>query len=591
MNIHPLLQLGLTMHRNPGVYALLLGSGLSRAAGIPTGWEIVLDLIKQVAQLESAETGPRPEQWWQDRFGEPPLYSKLLKELAKTPAQRSSLLRPYFEPTDLEKEQGIKQPTKAHKAIAQLVRDGYIRMILSTNFDRLLEIALEKEGVVPNLVSTEDDFKGAQAYVHANVTIIKLHGDYRDARIRNTEDELSKYSRVMDKFLNRVFDDFGLIVCGWSGEWDIALKSAILRAPNRRYGTYWLSKGEATATAKDIIANRKAERIDIIDADDCFTQLVEHVQSLRTYLSTDPLPAAVAVETVKRYIVEPRHCIRLHDLVRDETTLVLDGIPETRFETTQKGSIGDQYKLEFQENMRRYEALTNKLASIIAALSYHDEGPNDHLIVSIVERVANVDRTLGDDENFLNLRRYPALLIIYSAGIAALAAKKYHNLATGILTPKIHRPQDKSLIELINHKELFPTGSTRQSIVRSADDNTYTPPSNHLYDVFRPILSAYIPEEATYEATFDTFEYILSLQHFHVTDHSRYLLGRFVWRYNRHNCDQPKEAPYRFIDDGITHGDDWGLLKAGFFDGSAGQLQKVRNIHFDKFKDIELHML
>ena len=112
-----------------------------------------------------------------------------------------------------------------------------------------------------------------------------------------------------------------------------------------------------------------------------------------------------------------------------------------------------------------------------------------------------------------------------------------------------------------------------------------------LYDVLRPILADYLPEEANYETNFDTFEYLLSLQLLHVTDHSRYLLGRFAWRYNRHNCDQPKEAPYRFIDDGITHGDDWGLLKADFFDGSAIQLQNVKKIHFDKFKNVELHML
>jgi hypothetical protein len=37
------------MHAAPGMYAVLVGSGLSTAAGIPTGWQVVQDLIRRVA--------------------------------------------------------------------------------------------------------------------------------------------------------------------------------------------------------------------------------------------------------------------------------------------------------------------------------------------------------------------------------------------------------------------------------------------------------------------------------------------------------------------------------------------------------------
>jgi hypothetical protein len=42
----PLIQLAFSLYENKGVFAVLLGSGLSRAAEIPTGWEITLDLIR-----------------------------------------------------------------------------------------------------------------------------------------------------------------------------------------------------------------------------------------------------------------------------------------------------------------------------------------------------------------------------------------------------------------------------------------------------------------------------------------------------------------------------------------------------------------
>lgn len=45
----PLTQIAFSVYENKGVFALLLGSGLFRAAEIPTGWEITLDLIRRVA--------------------------------------------------------------------------------------------------------------------------------------------------------------------------------------------------------------------------------------------------------------------------------------------------------------------------------------------------------------------------------------------------------------------------------------------------------------------------------------------------------------------------------------------------------------
>jgi hypothetical protein len=56
-----------------------------------------------------------------------------------------------------------------------------------------------------------------------------------DTRIRNTPEELDKYDPRTDRLLDRIFDDFGIIVCGWSAEWDSALRAAIERCPSRRF--------------------------------------------------------------------------------------------------------------------------------------------------------------------------------------------------------------------------------------------------------------------------------------------------------------------------------------------------------------------
>ena len=153
--IDPINSLAFSVHANRGVYALLLGSGVSRAAKIPTGWEITLDLIDQLADL-SGDSPAAPEAWYREKYDKEPDYSALLEDLAKTPAERQQLLRRYWEPTPEEREQGDKAPTAAHRAIAKLVADGYIKVIITTNFDRLIESALGEEGVQPQVLSTVD---------------------------------------------------------------------------------------------------------------------------------------------------------------------------------------------------------------------------------------------------------------------------------------------------------------------------------------------------------------------------------------------------------------------------------------------------
>ena len=227
-----LTRLAFSVYGSPGVYALLLGSGLSRGAGIPTGWEVTLDLVRRqaVAQGESCQSDW--ESWYRTKFGKEPSYSEIVVELGSSPLERRAILHGYIEPTKEDLEEGRKLPTRAHLAVADLVHDGYIRVILTINFDRLLENALRERGVEPTIIDSVDALKGAEPPAHNTSYLVKLHGDYKDARIRNTDAELSQYPPEYDDLLDRIFDEYGLLVCGWSGEWDEALYRAIMRNPS-----------------------------------------------------------------------------------------------------------------------------------------------------------------------------------------------------------------------------------------------------------------------------------------------------------------------------------------------------------------------
>lgn len=329
IDLDPLDALALTLHHSPGVQALLLGSGISRAAGIPTGWEITVDLASRVGAVEGVREALDWPAWYQERFGRPPHYSEVLDAVASSPAERRSIIHAYIE-GDAE----ARQPTDAHRAIARLVASGAIRVILTTNFDRLLEAALREAGVEPTVIASEDAILGATPLPHSRCTVVKLHGDYMDARIRNTEGELDAYSTAMDALLDRILDEYGLVVSGWSGEWDTALRNAILRAPNRRYPFYWTSQGTPSPSALDLIRHRQGRQIVAPDADTLFARLTGKVEALRELDRPHPQSVAMTVAQGKLLCRDERSAPDWSDLVAREfeTTMarVASSIPTDR---------------------------------------------------------------------------------------------------------------------------------------------------------------------------------------------------------------------------------------------------------------------
>lgn len=292
-------ELVFNMHRQPGIFALLLGSGLSRAARVPTGWDITLDLIKQLAVAGGAEPDDL-EAWYRDTYRREPDYSELLEHIAPTEAERRGILEGYFEPNEQEREQGYKLPTAAHKAIARLVAKGCIRVILTTNFDRLLEQALSDEGIAPTVISSSDAVQGAPPYVHTPLTIVKLHGDYKDMRIKNSAAELAAYDDVMNLYLDRVLDEFGLVVAGWSGDWDAALRAAVLRMANRRYSLYWLAYSTPSTSAQELIDFRRGRVIEGLTADQFFDRLVGKVEALEDSTWSSPQDINILITSSAR---------------------------------------------------------------------------------------------------------------------------------------------------------------------------------------------------------------------------------------------------------------------------------------------------
>jgi hypothetical protein len=183
----------------------------------------------------------------------------VLARLGRTSAEREAIIRSFIEPMG---DAPGRRPTTAHRGLARLAQGGFVRVFLTTNFDRLLEDAFAEVGVVPSIWSTAEAVESGLPLVHSGVTIVKLHGDYLDPGIKNTPSELGSYEPAVDRLLNEVFSTFGLLVCGWSTEYDTALRRALESGHSHRFTCWWTTRDGLTDGATSLRSLQRRDRGD-----------------------------------------------------------------------------------------------------------------------------------------------------------------------------------------------------------------------------------------------------------------------------------------------------------------------------------------
>lgn len=504
--IEPADALAFSMYANKGVYAIVLGSGISRAARIPTGWEITLELVRKLAAVRGEDCEPDPVAWCIDATGRSPDYSELLNALAKTPAERQQLLRTYWEPTEQEREEGAKLPTKAHRAVAELIKLGYVRVVLTTNFDRLLETALQDAGIAPTVLSSPDHIAGALPLIHTPCTLIKIHGDYLDTRIRNTPEELSTYPEEFNKLLDRVFDEFGLIVASWSADWDEALRAAMTRSPYRRFSTYWASRGAPSAKATELITRKGATLVPIADADAFFVSVAEKVKALEEFSRPHPISKQAAIASLKRYLSEDRYRISLDDLVTAEADRAIKTVEATAPDVNNR----DVNAANVERCVHGYETAMEVMVEAGFVAGRWSKTEQLEPWRRALARFARKSQR-GGVRLWLDLQRYPATLLFYGLGIGAVFAERWDSL--GLLFTTLFKEQyekERRIVDVAPVLALFEANSDAMKLLPGRE-REYLPLNNRLHDHLLSSLGNAFPSSDAFTLAFDWFEVLAAL--------------------------------------------------------------------------------
>jgi len=206
-----------------------VGAGASFSSGIATAYDLVWRFKQSlyvsarrvppefVSDLGSSTTreelqgfidtsGDLPEQ------GSPDEYAALFEKVYPDPADRRRFIAECI---------ANASPALGPLALAALLKEGMSRMVWTTNFDGVVEDAFAKlyqRTSDLTVVSIDSASVAPTAIVQEQWPIlVKLHGDFRSVKLKNTSDELREQDQELRKSLLGKLRSSGLIVAGYSG--------------------------------------------------------------------------------------------------------------------------------------------------------------------------------------------------------------------------------------------------------------------------------------------------------------------------------------------------------------------------------------
>jgi hypothetical protein len=380
MTLDPIVSLSVAIAEAPGSHAFFLGSGISREAGVPTGQQVFWQAAGELHRLEEATDGTpdkkRLRKWLKEAHRDQLGYSDLLELIAPDPANRRDYLAKHFEG---------REPGKAHQQLASLAEQGEVKVLVTTNFDRLLEHSLQARGIEPVLITSAADLSSAPRREHASCYVLKPHGDYLQETIRNTPSELEQLEPEIATELREIFERFGIVVIGYSGS-DAAI-TELMSARRSRYGLYWVARGELSSGASRIIEATGGRVIERPNAANFLGDLQRRLEVFRTYPSGHT-PVEVHDEVLA--LVRASDWIGLAEVMRRERRELAEGMQ----------AIASRRAREQPEEKRLLEAhdqalplWERRLASLLPVIAYAPER-FEREVRSLIDLVEN--RALED---------------------------------------------------------------------------------------------------------------------------------------------------------------------------------------------------
>jgi hypothetical protein len=326
-----------------------------------------------------------------------------------------------------------------------------------------------------------------------------------------------------------------------------------------------------------MIALHSAHFVSIAGADQFFTSVVEKVQALEEFSRPHPVSVQAAVATLKRYLSEERYRIQLRDFLVGEANQARPTIDAALAHV--QGAEPNAHST--RELMQRLEAGCEKLVHLFVNGSFYAMPVQAKAFFDAFRLICLKPQSASRYAMWSDLGRYPALLLVYSSGIAAVASENYSVLQEIASRPSvIARDAENNVpapIEIETHRIM-----ERDRARRVFENRNFTPVSDYLFGRLQNAFGTMGVDDAQYLEAFDNFEYLWCLIHVDMemqrgNSDPWAPYGSFIWRWQRYGGDG---AEHRFSDQAsraIENSDkNWPPISAGLFGGDLTRLKAVK---------------
>lgn len=261
-NINDLAHFMKRSREDDNPYVFVTGAGCSVTAGIPLANQIVKELNEKfTVELKSLTDEDRKD------------YGKCMEciDISK----RRNYLKNYIKSAKIN---------WAHIALACLIESGYVRRVLTFNFDNLLARSCGLLGIFPATY----DFTAANLNLHSLIddpAIVHLHGQGHGFIQLNTQLETDKHATSLREFVRHTLNESPTLFIGYSGKNDAFLPQVETQFSGQ-HQLFWvdMSKQAPEHLEKDILKSNLANYISCNDGADIF--LIQLAQNLNCFPPT-----------------------------------------------------------------------------------------------------------------------------------------------------------------------------------------------------------------------------------------------------------------------------------------------------------------
>lgn len=231
--------------------------------------------------------------------------------------------------------------------------------------------------------------------------------------------------------------------------------------------------------------------------------------------------AKLPLEQLEEFLHDPSKKIALRRLVTDEAKALRAELNKPEFLAKDSATKNP----DLNERIAEYEILTKNLLSLFVAGCYHGGDELDSVWSDALTIVGETTDEGSAADTFLRLRRFPAMLLFYAGGIAAVAGERYKTVAALFHKTKVRRWRI-----LQPASEALPPAT----IVDRYDRKLLTefqynamPLELHLRNHLHNALGSVIHTEDEYLDCFTRFEYFFALDS--LAKGNGIILGNYMW--------------------------------------------------------------